>query len=134
MEAYAEILVEEAGIKSGSKKELYDLLVSEGCLYFHLINGWHYKFKSMVMIGDKKLLKSGEAKVCFVSHLDGLKISHIIEFSKQHVDIEAYPPDYEYSKYLNRDWLWSVVSAFLCKRFQNFIQAIIWERTKNGNE
>ena len=82
------------------------------------------------MVGDKKWLKSNNVKVCSVPHLDGLKISQIIEFSRQHVNIEAYLPDYEYSKYPNRDWLWNVVNSLLDKKFQELIQNKIWERTK----
>ena len=130
MDPYAEILVEEVGIKSRSKKEVYDLLVTEGGLYLPPISDWHHKFISMVMVGDKKWLKSNNVKVCSVPHLDGLKISQIIEFSRQHVNIEAYLPDYEYSKYPNRDWLWNVVNSLLDKKFQEFIQNKIWEHTK----
>ena len=65
------------------------------------------------MVGDKKLLKSNDVKVCSVPHIDGLKISQIINFWKQHANISLYLPDYGYTKYPNRVWLWNEVNSLL---------------------
>ena len=130
MNPYAEILVDEVGIKARSKKEVYYLLVTERGLYLPPLSHLHHKFSSMIMVGDKKWLKSNHVKVCSVPHLDGLKISQIISFWKQHVNISLYLPDYEYSKYPNRVWMWNVVNSLLGKKFQEFIQNKIWECSK----
>ena len=134
MEAYAETLVEEAGIKSRSKREMHDNLVSDGCLYFLPISDWQHMFKSIVMVRYRKLLKSGEVKVCFVPHLDGFKAYQISSFQSSMSIFRHILQTTNISSIQIAIGCDVYSTQFLDKRFQDFIQAKIWERAKNGNE
>ena len=57
MQAYAEIQISELGLKSRSKKELYDLLCNEGDIYLPPISDTHHKYIYKVLTGDKLFLK-----------------------------------------------------------------------------
>ena len=76
MDDYAEIHISELGIKSRSKKELYDLLWNEGGIYFPPIADANHKYISKVIVGDKLHLKWRNIHVCRIPHLKGLTVKN----------------------------------------------------------
>ena len=61
--------INEVALKSKSKKEVYDLMTTEGDIYLPPLGDTNYKFIAQIMWGDKLYLKCSEVKVCKVSHL-----------------------------------------------------------------
>ena len=131
MDFLAEIQVSELGLKSRSKKEMYDLLCVEGEIYLPLIADAHHKYISQILTGEKKYLKSTQIKVCSVPHLAGLQIADLLKFGRLNGVIDDYLPEYEYKKLPNREWLWNVLNTLLGESFKSFVQTKIKERTKH---
>ena len=78
MDAFSEIQISDLGLKSKSKKEVYDLLCNEGSVYLPPIDDAHHKYISQILVGDQKYLKCSQVKVCRVPHLKGLTVEESI--------------------------------------------------------
>ena len=131
MDEYDEIAINELGLKSRSKREVYNLLWNEGGIYLPPLKDSHHKFISQIMVGDKKFLKCSQVKVCTVPHYKMLTIPDMLKFAKTKVDINLFLPDYEYQKYPNRQWLWNVLNTVLGDDFKKFVNEKIQERVKH---
>ena len=131
MEEYTEISVNQIGIKCKSKKEVYNLLTTEGGYYLPPLADTHYKFISQILVGDKKALKWKDVKVCMVPHYKGLTIPEILQFARNHFAIDEFIPSYEYNKHPNRDWIWNIINTSCQAEFQLFIHQKISERVKH---
>ena len=129
------IHISELGIKSRSKKEVYDLLWNEGGIYFPPIADANHKYISQVIVGDKLHLKWRDINVCRIPHLKGLTVEEVVKFWEEKANISDYPPDYEYQKQPNRQWLCNVLNILLGDTFSDFVQQklriesrTLWER------
>ena len=94
MNEYEEITINELGVKSKSKKEVYDLLCNEGDIYLPRLKDSNHKFISQIMVGDKSYLKCSQVKVCTVPHYKMLTIPDLIKFARTKVDIDKFLPEY----------------------------------------
>ena len=130
MEEFSEISIQQMGLKWRSKREVYNLLTTEGGCYLPPLADSHYKYISQVLVGDKKVLKWKDVKVCSVPHLKGLKINELLEFARTHFDVDNYIPDYEYDKKPNRNWIWNIINSVCQGEFQKYIEKKISDRTK----
>ena len=130
MDSFAEIQVSELGIKTRSKKEVYNLLWNEGDVYLSPIEDAYHRFISQILVGDKRYLKCSQIKVCSVPQWKGHLVEHLTSFAKEHIDIKAYLPDYEYHKLPNRQWLWNLLNTLIGDKFKAHIKATTKERTK----
>ena len=95
MQEFYEISVDQIVIKWKSKKEVYDLLSNEGGFYLPPLIDSNYKYISQVLVGDKKVMKWKDIKVCSVPHLNGLTISEILQLARYHFEVDEYILDYE---------------------------------------
>ena len=91
----------------------------------------HYKYISQILVGDKKAMKWKDIKVCTVPHLKGPAIADLLQFARNHVQIDDYIPCYEYSKNPNRDWISNIINTACQAEFQKFIEQKISERSKH---
>ena len=82
--------VNEVALKSKSKKEVYDLMITMGDIYLPPLGDTHYKFISQIMWGDKPYLKCLKVKVCKVPHLKTLNVAYLIEFTKENTNIDEF--------------------------------------------
>ena len=57
MDSFTSMSINEVGLKSRSKKEMYNLLTIEGEIYLPPAGDTHDRFLSQIMCGDKKYLK-----------------------------------------------------------------------------
>ena len=57
MQEYSEIAVSHIGAEFRSKKEVYDLLTTEGGHYLPPLVDAHYKYISQILVVDKKTMK-----------------------------------------------------------------------------
>ena len=131
MQEYSEIAVSHIGTKCRPKKEVYYLLSTEGGYYLPPLVDAHYKYISQILMGDKKAMKWKDIKVCTVPHLKGLTIADLLQFARNHVQIDDYIPSYEYSKNPNRDWICNIINTACQAEFQKFIEQKIFERSKH---
>ena len=131
MQKYSEIAVSRIGAKCRSKKEDYDLLSTEGGYYLPPLVDTHYKYISQILVGDKKAMKWKDIKVYTVPQLKGLTIADLLQFARNHVQIEDYIPSYVYSKNPNRDWICNIINTACQAEFQKFIEQKISERSKH---
>ena len=81
MEEFSEIPIQQVGLKWRSKREVYNILITEGGCYLPPLADSNYKYISQVLVGDKKVIKWKDVKVCSVPHLKGLAITELIEFT-----------------------------------------------------
>ena len=131
MDAFAEIQISELGLKSKSKKEVYDLLCNEGSIYLPPIEDAHHKFISQILVGDKKYLKCSHVKVCRVPHLKGSIVEGLLLLGQQRVNLNNYLSDYEYHKPPNRQWLCNVLNPLLGRIFAKSVQERMEARVKH---
>ena len=131
MNHYAEIQISQIGLKSRSKKEVYDLLWNEGDIYLPPIRYAYHKFISQVIIGEKKLLKCSAIKVCRVPHLKHLRVEDLLAFGAKHINIDDYIPLYNYHKLPNREWLANVLNTLVGQKFKDFTEEKICARVKH---
>ena len=122
MEEFSEISINEVALKSKSKKDIYDLLTTEGNIYLPPLWDTHYKFISQIICGEKLYLKWSEIKVCKVPHLKSLSVGVMLEFARNNTNIDEFLPDFNYQKQPNREWLWNILNSILGERFKEFIQ------------
>ena len=130
MEHFSSLPVSEVALKSKSKKEIYDLLTTEGDIYLPPLGDTHYKFIAQIIWGEKLYLKCKEVKVCKVPHFKTLSVGWMLEFAKENTDIEQFLPDFNYQKFPNREWLWNLLNSVLEDRFKEFIRTKQLERTQ----
>ena len=102
MDTFAEIQISELGLKSRSKKEVYDLLCNEGSIYLPPIEDANHKLISQILVGDKRCLKSSQVKVYHVPDLKGLTVENLIAFGQQKATLNDHLSDYENHKLPNR--------------------------------
>ena len=121
MEDFAEITVNELGIKSCSKKEVYNLLWNEEGIYLPPIKDTNHKFISQLLVGEKKYLKWWNVKVCTIPHYDSLRIPDLLKFTRTKIDIDSYLWDYEYSKHPNKLCLYNVLNTLLGSVLRKYI-------------
>ena len=57
MEKFSVISINEVSLKTKSKKEIYDLLTTEGNIYLPPRCDTHHKFISQIICGEKQYLK-----------------------------------------------------------------------------
>ena len=131
MDELSEIQISELGLKSKSKKEVYDLLCNEGSIYLPPIEDAHHKFISQILVGDKKYLKRSHVKVCRVPHLKGLTVEDLLVFGQLKVNLNDYLPDYEYHKLPNRQWLCNMLNTLLGSTFAKFVKEWMKARVKH---
>ena len=131
MEEFSEIPIQQVGLKWRSKREVYNLLTTEGGCYLPPLADSNYKYISQVLVGDKKVIKWKDVKVCSVPHLKGLAITELIEFARVHFEVDKYIPDYEYDKKPNRNWIWNIINSVCQVEFQKYIEKKISERVKH---
>ena len=43
-----------------------------------------------------------------VPHIEGLRIPEILEFARDHCDVDKYMPEYQSDKYPSRKWICNV--------------------------
>ena len=43
-----------------------------------------------------------------VPHIEGLRTPDIIEFARQHMEIDSYLPEYKTARYPSRRWIWDI--------------------------
>ena len=122
--------ISEVALKTKSKKEVYDLITTEGEVYLPPLGDTHYKFISQIIWGEKLYLKCGEGKVCKVPHLKTLSVGSMLEFARNNTNIDEFLPDFNYQKLPNREWLWNLLNTILGERFREFIQSKQQERTE----
>ena len=132
-EEFSEISIQQVGLKWRSKKEVYNL---RGWLLSSIVLGWDifqvfYKYISAFLVGNKKVIKWKEVKVCSVPHPKGLTIKDLLEFAKTQIEIDMYIPDYEYDKTPNMNWIWNVINTLWQDKFRKFIDEKIFERVKH---
>ena len=131
MQEFSEISIQQVGLKWRSKKEVYNLLTTEGGCYLPPLADSHYKYISQILVGDKKVIKWKDVKVCSVPHLKGLTIKDLLEFARTQVEVDIYIPDYEYDKTPNRNWIWNVINTLCQEEFQKFIDKRLSESVKH---
>ena len=102
MEEFSVISINEVALKSKSKKEIYDLLTTEGNIYLLPLWDTYCKFISQIICGEKLYLKWSEIKVCKVPHLKSLSVGVILEFARNNTNIDEFLPDFNYQKQPNR--------------------------------
>ena len=129
MEDYCEITVNELGIKCRSKKEVYNLLWSEGGIYLPPIKDTNHKFISQLM-GRQEAFEVLNVKVCTIPHYNKLRIADLLKFARTQIDIDSYLPDYDYSKLPNRQWLWNVLNTLLGPALKKYMSESIEGRVK----
>ena len=132
MEEFSEVLIQQVGLKWRSKKEDYNILTTEGGCSPPPLADSNYKYISTILVGDKKVIKWKNAKVCSVPHLKGLTIKNLLEFAKTQIEIDMYIPDYEYDKTPDRSWIWNVINTLWQDKFRKFIDDKISERVKHS--
>ena len=130
MENFCMMNINEVAMKSKSKKEVYDLMTTEGDIYLPPLGDTNYKFIAQIMWGYKLYLKCSEVKVCKVSHFKTFKVRDLIEYARQNTNIDEFLPDYNYQKQPNREWLWNVINTVVGERFRAFIMQRQQERTE----
>ena len=130
MEAYSEIAVNELGVRWRSKKEVDNLLLSEGGIYLPPIRDANHKYIYQIIVGENKHLKWKDVNVWTIPHYDKLRISDLLKFARSHIDIDSYLPDYEYNKYSNRQWLCNVLNTLLGSALTKYIEQSIENRVK----
>ena len=65
-----------------------------------------------------------------VLHIEGLHIPDIIEFARQHMDIDSFLPEYKTVRYPSRKWIWDIgmeryfYNGFSCNCLQRNIYEI----------
>ena len=122
--------ISEVALKTKSKKEVYDLITTEGEVYLPPLGDTHYKFISQIIWGEKLYLKCGEVKECKVPHLKTLSVGSMLEFARNNSNIDEFLPDFNHQKLPNREWLWNLLNTILGERFREFIQSKQQERTE----
>ena len=105
MERLSTMKINEVVLKSKSKKEVYDLMTTEGNIYLPPLGDTHYKFISQIMWENKLYLKWSEVRICKVPHLKTLSVGALIEFARENISINEFLLDYTYKKHPNREWL-----------------------------
>ena len=130
MEDFSIMPISEVALKTRSKKEIYDLITTEGEVYLPPMGDTHYKFISQIIWGEKLYLKCGEVKVCKVPHLKTLSVGSMLEFARNNTNIDEFLPYFNYQKLPNREWLWNLFNIILGERFREFIQSKQQERTE----
>ena len=88
MAEFSEITINKLAIKFRSKKEVYNLLCSEGAAYLPPVKDTSHSFISQILVGDKKYLKWSSVKVCTVPHYKMLRITDLIKFARAQVGID----------------------------------------------
>ena len=131
MNHYAEMQISQIGLKSKSKKEVYDLLWNEGYIYLPPIRDAHHKLISQVIIGEKKHLKCSAIKICRIPHLKDLRVEDLLAFGANHINIDDYIPVYNYHKLPNREWLANVLNTLVGQKFKDFTEEKICARVKH---
>uniref|UniRef100_A0A7S3JAA4 Uncharacterized protein n=1 Tax=Euplotes harpa TaxID=151035 RepID=A0A7S3JAA4_9SPIT len=73
------------------------------------------------MLGRKKFTHCSEVKVIKVPHLEGLRVSDILQFARRSFNMNQFLPEFSYDKEPNRDWLCNLVNTAVEEKFKNFI-------------
>ena len=131
MQEYSEIATQQIRLKWRSKREVYNILTTEGGYYLPPLVDSNYKYISQLLVGYKMAIKWKDVKVCSIPHLKGLTIKELLEFAKAHFEITKYIPDYEYDKKPNRNWIWNIINTMCQAEFQKYLDSKIFERTKH---
>ena len=63
-----------------------------------------------------------------VPHIRGLRVSDLIEFAEQHVEIKLYLPEYKTERFSSRQWVWNMSKEM----DHNFYKAatLVWKEFK----
>ena len=130
MEANQELNVMDVAARCRSKREVYNVLTTTGCLYPPPIEYTNKNFMRGILSGSKLYVKWSDVKVIKVPHIKGLEVANIIKFAKNNTDIQKYLPEYDYKKEPNRDWIWNIVHTLIQDKFNTFISEKINEREK----
>ena len=116
-------------VKWRSKKEVYNLLWSEGGIYLAPIKDANHKYNSQIIVADNKQ-KWKHVNVWTIPHYHKLRICDLLKFARSHIDIESYLPDYENNKYPNRQWLCNVLNTLLGSNLTKYIEQGIRNKVK----
>ena len=143
MEEFSVILINEVALKSKSKskKDVSDLLITEGNIYLLPLWDTLYKFISQIICGEMLYLKWSEIKVCEVPHLKSLSVWVMLEFARNNTNVDEFLPDFNYQKQPNREWLWNFLNFVLGRDLNSLYNrskwrelTTLWRKRRWGSE
>ena len=75
-----------------------------------------------------------------VPHIRGLRVSDLIEFAEQHVEIKSYLPEYKTERFPSRQWVWNMskemdynfykVATLVGKEFKEYVKQMMEDQEK----
>ena len=87
------------------------VLTVGGGLYLPPIVDSNKNYIQHLMTGRKKFLYWKNGKAVKIPNIKGLGIKEILEFGREHWQIDQYLPIYKYYKFPRRYWIWSVINS-----------------------
>ena len=138
--------VHQFGVTCRSKKEVYDILTVRGGYYLPLIEQANSDYISDILSGEKlvslvaslvQVVKCKDVINRRVPQIEGLRVSDMIKFAREHIDIDIYLPKFSQHMQWERKWLANLnklrykhhtVNSLIPDEFNEFVMRAIEKR------